>query len=65
MHIGSANQAFSFHMNGNLLDSTQVERDLGVHIDSLLKFRQHAAAAIAKANWVLAVICRSFVLIND
>ena len=65
MHIRSANQAFSFHTNGNLLNSTQVERDLGVHIDSLLKFRQRAAAAIAKANRVLAVIRHSFALINE
>ena len=53
--------------SGNLLDSMQVEmeRDLGVYIDSLLKFRQHTAAVIAKANRVLAVICCSFALINE
>lgn len=65
MHVGSANKAFSFHMKGDQLVSTQVERDLGVHVDSQLKFRQQAAAAIAKATQVLAVIRRSFTLINE
>ena len=41
------------------------ERDLGVHVDSLLKFRQQAAAAVAKGTQVLAVIRRSFALKNE
>lgn len=65
MHIGSANQEFEFYMRGIQLDSTEVERDLGVHIDPLLKFRQQAAAAVAKATQVLAVIRRSFALIDE
>ena len=65
MHIGSKNPAVSFHMAGHQLQSTQVERDLGVRIDSILKFREQAAAAVAKANQVLAVIRRSFALIDE
>ncbi|XP_043199278.1 uncharacterized protein LOC122368991 [Amphibalanus amphitrite] len=38
--------------------------DLG-DLDDELKFRQHASAAVAKANQILAVIRRSFVLINE
>ena len=34
-------------------------------IDALLKLRQQAAAAVAKATQILAVIRRSFVLINE
>ena len=65
MHIGSANQEISFHMAGHQLQNTLVERDLGVRVDSILKFREQAAAAVAKANQVLAVIRRSFALIDE
>ena len=65
MHIGSGTCASSFHMKGRQLDVSRLERDLGVQVDSLLKFRQQAAAAVAKANQVLAVIRRSFALINE
>ena len=65
MHIGAANRAAPLHMGCQQLQSTQVERDLGVKIDCVLKFRQQAAAAIAKANQVLAVIRRSFALLDE
>ena len=65
LHVGSGNSAFSFHMSGELLESSPVERDLGVQVDTLLKFREQAAAAIAKATRVLAVIRRSFAQIDE
>ena len=65
MHIGPRNCAYSYHMRGHHLDSTQVEKDLGIQIDHLLKFRQQAAAAVAKANRMLAIIRRSFATINE
>ena len=65
MHVGSANQELVFHMRDFQLESSEVERNLGIHIDSLLKFRQQAAAAIAKATQVLAVIWHSFVLTDE
>ena len=65
MHIGARNRISSFHMRGHLLESVEVERDLGVQIDVLLKFRQQAAEVIAKATRVLAVIRRSFALLNE
>ena len=52
-------------MNGTELSMTQVERDLGVYIDCELKFRQHAAAVTAKASQILAVIRRSFAVIDQ
>ena len=65
MHVGPRNQSFPMYLRGKLLAGSAVERDLGVHIDSLLKFRQQAAAAVAKANQMLAIIRRSFVLIDE
>jgi len=52
-------------MRGVQLSSTQVEKDLGVYIDSELKFRQQAASVVAKATQILAVIRRSFALIDE
>ena len=44
----------------HIWEHSLIERDLGVHVDSGLKFRQHVAAAVAKASQVLAVIKKSF-----
>ena len=52
-------------MRDTELRTVQVERDLGVHIDCDLKFRQHAATVVAKATQVLAVIRRSFARIDQ
>ena len=40
------------------------ERDLGVLVDPELKFREQAASAVSKATQILAVIRRSFQLID-
>ena len=52
-------------MGGSPLASTSLEKDLGDHIDTALKFREHASSAVAKATQVLAVIRRSFALIDE
>ena len=64
LHFGRANQCLHYSMGGVPLDQSTVERDLGVMVDVELKFRQHAAAAVAKASQVLAVIRRSFGLLD-
>ena len=46
------------------LHETEVERDLGVLIDSQLSFKDHISVAVQKANRVLGVIRRTFVNIN-
>ena len=65
LHMGRANQNLDYTMYDAVLASVQVEKDLGVYIDTELKFRQHAAAVVAKANRVLAVIRRSFALMTQ
>ena len=52
-------------MGDTLLSCAEVEKDLGVHIDSELKFKQQAAAAVAKTTQMLAVIRRSFALLDE
>ena len=51
-------------MRGILLDQFSVERDLGVMVDSQLKFREQAAAVASKAMLILVVIRRSFQLLD-
>lgn len=60
LHIGSTNCNHVYTLSGAPLSSTGEERDLGVVMDSDLKFRQQAAIAVSKATRLLAVIRRSF-----
>ena len=52
-------------MGDTQLDQTSVEKDLGIHVDHQLKFREQAAAAISKASRILALIRRSFALLDE
>ena len=65
LHLGSNNPNSRYMMRGTELSDGLVEKDLGVHIDCELKFRQQASAAVAKGTQILAVIRRSFALINE
>ena len=64
LHIGSQNPRHTYEMGGVKLDQTLLEKDLGIHIDSELKFRKQAATAASKGNQLLALIKRSFMCIN-
>ena len=59
LYIGPATLGTQYTMGDTLLNCAEVEKDLGVHIDSELKFKKQAAAAVAKATQILAVIRRS------
>ena len=65
LHIGHGNQEHQYTMRGSTMNDTQVEKDLGIHIDAELKFRKQASAVVAKATQILAVIRRSFALIDE
>ena len=65
LHLGTSNPKLRYTMRGTYLEETESERDLGVIVDASLKFRRQAAAAVAKANQILAVIRRSFELIDE
>ena len=47
------------------LETTDIEKDLGVVIDSKLSFKNHVAYATSKANRTLGVIRRSFDFLTD
>ena len=64
LHFGRSNVKSVYCMRGAALEQVSVERDLGVMVDSDLKFREQAASAVSKAPRILAVIRRSFQLID-
>ena len=65
MHIGNNNPGYGYTMGGHPLDTISKEKDLGVHIDNQLKFHDHTATAVSKANQILAVIRSSFENLDD
>lgn len=64
LHFGRTNQHSAYTLNDTQLEQASEERDLGIIVDVDLKFRQHAASAVARATRILAVIRRSFRLLD-
>ena len=64
LHIGRTSSHQAYHLRGTLMQAVTEEKDLGVFIDTQLKFRKQAAAAVNKASQVMAVIKRSFSLLD-
>jgi hypothetical protein len=65
MHLGSNNQRRNYEMKGrdnttHTLEKTEVEKDLGVHIDDKLKFTTHCQEKVNKANRILGYIRHTF-----
>ena len=64
LHVGSYNPEHSYTMRGVPLVKSHVERDLGIQVDTDLKFRKQAASAVAKGSQILSLIRRSFELLD-
>jgi len=60
MHMGHANPKFSYSMNGQELEETEEERDIGVVISSNMKPSAQCAVAARTAQGVLGQITRAF-----
>lgn len=64
MHLGYNNNSYNYEMkDGNThrtLNKTSCEKDLGVHVDSNLKFSNHIQKAVNKGNRLLGLVRRSF-----
>ena len=48
LHVGENNPAISYYMDASELESSGVEKDLGVLVDNKLKFDQHINETIQK-----------------
>ena len=60
LHVGKNNPKYEYYMNSQKLQSTESEKDIGVHIDSSLKPSLQCREAAKNANFVLMQITRCF-----
>ena len=64
MRLGGQHPEFIYKMTNNTdvtdLEFTEMEKDLGIHVDNKLRLRDHAEIAAAKANKILGLIRRSY-----
>jgi hypothetical protein len=60
MHFGANNPHYPYYMNGEILQETGEERDIGVRVSSSLKPAVQCSKAAQMASAVLAQLNRSF-----
>ena len=60
MHLGHDNKMAKYNINGTVLRTTALERDLGVYVSNDLKWKQHVTLISSKANSILGLIKKSF-----
>ena len=65
MHFGYNNLKTDYKMSDNSLDKVDMERDLGVIIQSNLKCNEQCANAVKSANRTLGMIKRSFSYLDE
>ena len=58
LHLGKNNLGYEYKMEGEPLASTEVEKDLGVHIDNKLSFEYHILDTVKRANKVVGMLSR-------
>ena len=59
-HLGPDHPFGNYYLDGIQVSPTNIVKDLGVTIDSLLKFHEHTNLTVSKANRVLGLIRKTF-----
>ena len=65
LHVGRHAIHHDYHLRDTELQVEAVEKDLGVFVDTDLKFRKQATMAVKKASQVMVVIRQSFCLLDN
>ena len=65
LHIGRRSRAISYNLNGFDLENVTTQKDLGIIVDSELKFHLQTDAAVKKANRILGIISRTIHTISE
>ena len=65
LHLGSRNQARQYILEGNVVQETDAEKDLGVIVDKTMKFHEQNASSVKKANKLLGIIKKSFDFLDE
>jgi len=64
MHLGNTNQCYTYYMDEQPLQVVSEHKNLGIIIDSNLKFHSQTTAVTNKAYYVLGLIKKSFNSLN-
>ena len=60
LHLGKNNPHLNYFMpDGNLLESSEAEKDLGIIVDPLLNFERHINETVNKANRLAGLLVRT------
>jgi len=65
LHLGHSNKKAGYKMRSVELESTPIEKGLGVFVDDALKFRDHVSYAVNKASRLLGLIRTTFSCIDE
>jgi len=60
LRIGTHQYLISYKLNGTTIENVDCIRDLGIQMDTQLKFHQQTSKVVQKANGVLSLINKSF-----
>ena len=60
MHFGHSNPQYMYNLDGNPLNSSDAERDLGVLVSKNFKFGDHISKIASRANSIVGRIKRTF-----